>query len=173
MRSFWLLLSFWTVGSKPGSAPKFRIGASAPARKAGIDDFLNSNNGKNDYDWYSRNVLLSNYAFYLLSMSSLHVELKSSTQIRNVISHRLFYYCQSCGLVFRWDAFPRMHRSSFVLQFYITIPVMSKYSLSIWVKLHCIRFESSGRRWALQHMGTGGFAKVRDLCCLRSTNLRI
>ncbi|CAL9754345.1 unnamed protein product [Musa acuminata subsp. burmannicoides] len=39
------------LGSKPGSAPKFRIGASAPARKAGIDDFLNSNNGKNDYDW--------------------------------------------------------------------------------------------------------------------------
>ncbi|RWW17594.1 hypothetical protein GW17_00018467 [Ensete ventricosum] len=44
------------LGSKPGSAPKFRIGASAPARKAGIDDFLNSNNGKNDYDWYSRHL---------------------------------------------------------------------------------------------------------------------
>ncbi|RRT58055.1 hypothetical protein B296_00034570 [Ensete ventricosum] len=30
------------VGSKPGTAPIFKIASSAPARKAGIDDFLNS-----------------------------------------------------------------------------------------------------------------------------------
>ncbi|EHA8591466.1 endochitinase A [Cocos nucifera] len=39
------------TGSKPGSAPIFKIVPSAPARKAGVDDFLNSDSDKNDYDW--------------------------------------------------------------------------------------------------------------------------
>ncbi|XP_065018443.1 uncharacterized protein LOC103994037 isoform X1 [Musa acuminata AAA Group] len=39
------------VGAKPGTAPIFKIASSAPARKAGIDDFLNSDSEKNDYDW--------------------------------------------------------------------------------------------------------------------------
>ncbi|XP_010910088.1 uncharacterized protein [Elaeis guineensis] len=39
------------IGSKPGSAPIFKIVPSAPARKAGVDDFLNSDSDKNDYDW--------------------------------------------------------------------------------------------------------------------------
>ncbi|WOL14953.1 hypothetical protein Cni_G23734 [Canna indica] len=39
------------LGSKPGTAPIFKIASSAPARKAGIDDFLNADNEKNDYDW--------------------------------------------------------------------------------------------------------------------------
>ncbi|KAJ8466772.1 hypothetical protein OPV22_029324 [Ensete ventricosum] len=39
------------LGSKPGTAPIFKIASSAPARKAGIDDFLNSDSEKNDYDW--------------------------------------------------------------------------------------------------------------------------
>ncbi|CAL9153025.1 uncharacterized protein LOC135680568 isoform X2 [Musa acuminata AAA Group] len=39
------------LGAKPGTAPIFKIASSAPARKAGIDDFLNSDSEKNDYDW--------------------------------------------------------------------------------------------------------------------------
>ncbi|KAL3653470.1 hypothetical protein CASFOL_003151 [Castilleja foliolosa] len=38
----------------PGSSPVFNIPSSAthaPARKTGTDDFLNSDNDKNDYDW--------------------------------------------------------------------------------------------------------------------------
>ncbi|OVA06502.1 hypothetical protein BVC80_479g91 [Macleaya cordata] len=37
--------------SKPGSSPIFKIVPSAPARKTTTDDFLNSDNDKNDYDW--------------------------------------------------------------------------------------------------------------------------
>ncbi|KAF8397305.1 hypothetical protein HHK36_016218 [Tetracentron sinense] len=36
------------LGSK---SPIFKIVPSAPARKNGVDDFLNSENDKNDYDW--------------------------------------------------------------------------------------------------------------------------
>nr|DAD26696.1 TPA_asm: hypothetical protein HUJ06_028164 [Nelumbo nucifera] len=39
------------LGSKPGSSPIFKIVSSTPARKTGADDFLNSDNDKNDYDW--------------------------------------------------------------------------------------------------------------------------
>uniref|UniRef100_A0A7N0SWR8 Uncharacterized protein n=1 Tax=Kalanchoe fedtschenkoi TaxID=63787 RepID=A0A7N0SWR8_KALFE len=41
------------LGSKPGTSPIFNIPASTPAplRKTGPDDFLNSENDKNDYDW--------------------------------------------------------------------------------------------------------------------------
>ncbi|XP_074575469.1 uncharacterized protein LOC141831937 [Curcuma longa] len=39
------------LGSKPGTAPIFKIASSPPIRKPGIDDFLNSDGEKNDYDW--------------------------------------------------------------------------------------------------------------------------
>ncbi|KAF3433460.1 hypothetical protein FNV43_RR24562 [Rhamnella rubrinervis] len=41
------------LGSKPGSSPIFNISSSTPAppRKTGADDFLNSENDKNDYEW--------------------------------------------------------------------------------------------------------------------------
>ncbi|KAJ4720049.1 mucin-17-like isoform X1 [Melia azedarach] len=40
------------LGSKPGTSPIFNISSSTtPARKIGADDFLNSDNDKNDYDW--------------------------------------------------------------------------------------------------------------------------
>ncbi|KAA8539588.1 hypothetical protein F0562_026280 [Nyssa sinensis] len=39
------------LGSKPGSSPIFNITSPTPARKTGADDFLNSENDKNDYDW--------------------------------------------------------------------------------------------------------------------------
>ncbi|KAJ7963998.1 mucin-17-like isoform X1 [Quillaja saponaria] len=40
------------LGSKPGTSPIFNISSTpAPARKTGADDFLNSDNDKNDYDW--------------------------------------------------------------------------------------------------------------------------
>uniref|UniRef100_A0A2N9FYF3 Uncharacterized protein n=1 Tax=Fagus sylvatica TaxID=28930 RepID=A0A2N9FYF3_FAGSY len=41
------------LGSKPGTSPIFNISSStpAPARKTGADDFLNSENDKNDFDW--------------------------------------------------------------------------------------------------------------------------
>lgn len=41
------------AGSKPGTSPIFNISSSTPAppRKTGADDFLNSDNDKNDYDW--------------------------------------------------------------------------------------------------------------------------
>lgn len=41
------------AGSKPGTSPIFNISSTAiPARKAtGVDDFLNSESDKNDYDW--------------------------------------------------------------------------------------------------------------------------
>ncbi|KAK1299496.1 hypothetical protein QJS10_CPB14g01739 [Acorus calamus] len=34
-----------------GSKPMFKITSSVPVRKSGIDDFLNSDSDKNDYDW--------------------------------------------------------------------------------------------------------------------------
>ncbi|MCL7035510.1 hypothetical protein MKW94_011039 [Papaver nudicaule] len=37
--------------SKPGNSPIFKIVPSAPARKTSTDDFLNSDNDKDDYDW--------------------------------------------------------------------------------------------------------------------------
>lgn len=45
---------FRVAGSNPGTSPLFNITASTPApvRKIGADDFLNSENDKNDYDWY-------------------------------------------------------------------------------------------------------------------------
>ncbi|XP_028104200.1 mucin-5AC isoform X1 [Camellia sinensis] len=39
------------LGAKPGTSPIFNITSSTPARKTGADDFLNSDNDKNDYDW--------------------------------------------------------------------------------------------------------------------------
>ncbi|GAB4831933.1 hypothetical protein Ancab_005948 [Ancistrocladus abbreviatus] len=36
---------------QPGSSPLFNIPSATPARKTGADDFLNSDNDKNDYDW--------------------------------------------------------------------------------------------------------------------------
>ncbi|TQD75963.1 hypothetical protein C1H46_038496 [Malus baccata] len=41
------------LGAKPGTSPIFSISSSTPAppRKTGADDFLNSENDKNDYDW--------------------------------------------------------------------------------------------------------------------------
>ncbi|XP_042420008.1 proteoglycan 4-like [Zingiber officinale] len=38
-------------GSKPGIAPLFRIASLSPLRKSCVDDFLNSDSEKNDYDW--------------------------------------------------------------------------------------------------------------------------
>ncbi|XP_020107720.1 flocculation protein FLO11-like [Ananas comosus] len=38
-------------GSNSGSAPLFKIASSTPMHKTGIDDFLNSDSDKNDYDW--------------------------------------------------------------------------------------------------------------------------
>nr|XP_011469903.1 PREDICTED: flocculation protein FLO11 isoform X1 [Fragaria vesca subsp. vesca]XP_011469904.1 PREDICTED: flocculation protein FLO11 isoform X2 [Fragaria vesca subsp. vesca] len=42
------------LGAKPGTSPIFNISSSTPApptRKSGTDEFLNSENDKNDYDW--------------------------------------------------------------------------------------------------------------------------
>jgi hypothetical protein len=39
------------AGSKHGTLPIFNISSSTPVRKTGADDFLNSENDKNDYDW--------------------------------------------------------------------------------------------------------------------------
>ncbi|CAL5203080.1 unnamed protein product [Lathyrus oleraceus] len=42
------------LGSNPGTSPLFNISSSmptAPVRKSGADEFLNSENNKNDYDW--------------------------------------------------------------------------------------------------------------------------
>lgn len=41
------------LGSRTGSSPIFSISSNtpAPARKTATDDFLNSDNDKNDYDW--------------------------------------------------------------------------------------------------------------------------
>ncbi|KAL5076774.1 hypothetical protein RYX36_015758 [Vicia faba] len=42
------------LGSHPGNSPLFNISSSmptAPVRKSGADEFLNSENNKNDYDW--------------------------------------------------------------------------------------------------------------------------
>ncbi|PSR93193.1 Proline and serine-rich protein [Actinidia chinensis var. chinensis] len=39
------------LGLQPGTSPIFNITSSTPARKTGADDFLNSENDKNDYDW--------------------------------------------------------------------------------------------------------------------------
>lgn len=46
---------FMIAGSNPGNSPLFNISSSmptAPVRKSGADEFLNSENNKNDYDWY-------------------------------------------------------------------------------------------------------------------------
>ncbi|KAL9254109.1 hypothetical protein AKJ16_DCAP00715 [Drosera capensis] len=40
-----------SFGLQQGSAPIFNIPSVASTRRAGSDDFLNSNNDKNDYDW--------------------------------------------------------------------------------------------------------------------------
>ncbi|CAH9098164.1 unnamed protein product [Cuscuta europaea] len=39
------------LGPNTGSSPVFSIPSAAPARKTVADDFLNSDNDKNDYDW--------------------------------------------------------------------------------------------------------------------------
>ncbi|PIN09684.1 hypothetical protein CDL12_17732 [Handroanthus impetiginosus] len=41
------------LGPRTGSSPIFSItsGTPAPVRKTGADDFLNSENDKNDYEW--------------------------------------------------------------------------------------------------------------------------
>lgn len=39
------------AGAKPGTSPIFNLSSSTTARKTGADDFLNSENDKNDYDW--------------------------------------------------------------------------------------------------------------------------
>ncbi|XP_043725019.1 flocculation protein FLO11-like isoform X2 [Telopea speciosissima] len=39
------------LGSKPDNSPIFKIVTPTPARKTGADEFLNSENDKNDYDW--------------------------------------------------------------------------------------------------------------------------
>ncbi|RZC78264.1 hypothetical protein C5167_002475 [Papaver somniferum] len=39
------------LDSKPGNSPIFKIVPPAPARKTSADDFLNSDNDKDDYDW--------------------------------------------------------------------------------------------------------------------------
>ncbi|KAK6929466.1 hypothetical protein RJ641_005671 [Dillenia turbinata] len=39
------------LGQRPGSAPISSITSAMPARKIGTDDFLSSDNDKNDYDW--------------------------------------------------------------------------------------------------------------------------
>ncbi|KAJ8769446.1 hypothetical protein K2173_002936 [Erythroxylum novogranatense] len=39
------------LGSKPGTSPIFTVSSSTPVRKTVADDFLNSDNDKNDYDW--------------------------------------------------------------------------------------------------------------------------
>ncbi|CAL0317636.1 unnamed protein product [Lupinus luteus] len=41
------------LGSNPSGSPLFSISSSTtgPVRKTGVDDFLNSENDKNDYDW--------------------------------------------------------------------------------------------------------------------------
>ncbi|CAK9135783.1 unnamed protein product [Ilex paraguariensis] len=39
------------LGADQGSYPIFNIPLATPARKAGADDFMNSENDKNDYDW--------------------------------------------------------------------------------------------------------------------------
>lgn len=48
---FILFLNFSIAGAKPGSSPIFNIALSPPPRKTVADDFLNSDNDKNDYDW--------------------------------------------------------------------------------------------------------------------------
>ncbi|OVA02672.1 hypothetical protein BVC80_9093g13 [Macleaya cordata] len=39
------------LGSKPGSSPIYKMVSSTPPRKTVTDQFLNSENDKNDYDW--------------------------------------------------------------------------------------------------------------------------
>lgn len=39
------------VGSIEGSSQMFSMPTATPARKTGADEFLNSENDKNDYDW--------------------------------------------------------------------------------------------------------------------------
>lgn len=47
------LACFMVAGLNASSNPIFNISSSTPApvRKTGVDDFLNSENDKNDYDW--------------------------------------------------------------------------------------------------------------------------
>ena len=49
--------------SNGGANPIFNISSSTPApvRKTGVDDFLNSENDKNDYDWYVIPFLVSKH----------------------------------------------------------------------------------------------------------------
>lgn len=49
------IVALMVAGSNPGTSPLYNISSSTPAapvRKTGVDDFLNSENNKNDYDWY-------------------------------------------------------------------------------------------------------------------------
>ncbi|KAL6977461.1 hypothetical protein U1Q18_026261 [Sarracenia purpurea var. burkii] len=39
------------LGLKPSSSHMFNIPSSTPERRNATDDFLNSDNDKNDYDW--------------------------------------------------------------------------------------------------------------------------
>lgn len=45
-------------GLTTGSSPIFNIASAtpAPARKTAADEFLNSDNDKNDYDWYTSEI---------------------------------------------------------------------------------------------------------------------
>jgi len=49
-----VVMCFCAAGSNPGNSTLFNVPSAAPAqaRKTGADDFLNSENDKNDYDWY-------------------------------------------------------------------------------------------------------------------------
>lgn len=58
---------FRVAGSNQDTSPLFNVSSSAtaPVRKAGADDFLNSENDKNDYDWY---VLLASTSLFVISI---------------------------------------------------------------------------------------------------------
>lgn len=44
-------LYFDVAGSRTGNYPIYSITSATTARKTGADEFLNSENDKNDYDW--------------------------------------------------------------------------------------------------------------------------
>lgn len=52
---------FRVSGSNLGNSPLFNVPSSMAAlvRKTGADDFLNSENDKNDYDWYILFIFLT------------------------------------------------------------------------------------------------------------------
>lgn len=54
MFPFFTRYVFRVSGSNPDNSPLFHVPSSMAAlvRKTGADDFLNSDNDKNDYDWY-------------------------------------------------------------------------------------------------------------------------